>query len=145
NLDGTFLGCKAGVAAMKARGGSIVNVASMLALRAGDDFPAYCASKGGVRMLSKSVALHCARSGYPVRVNTLFPGAILTSMVEGYVAAGEAQGASREDVLSVFRAAHPMGRIGEAEEAAKAVLYLASDDSSFTTGAELTVDGGGSI
>jgi 3(or 17)beta-hydroxysteroid dehydrogenase len=143
NLDGTFLGCKHGVAAMKAgRGGSIVNLGSTLGVRAGAIFPAYAASKGGVRLLTRSVALHCAEMGYDIRVNAVLPGAIHTEMVEGYVAAGVAAGATREAVIEGFASVHPMKRLGRPGEPADAIVFLASDESSFTTGADLAVDGG---
>ncbi|MBI1250896.1 MAG: glucose 1-dehydrogenase [Alphaproteobacteria bacterium] len=143
NLEGTFLGCKIGVEALKGgKGGAIVNVSSTLGVRSGAIFPAYSASKGGVRMLSKSVALHCAEQGYDIRVNTIFPGAIHTEMVEGYVVAGEQAGATREQVIAGFASVHPMKRLGKPKEAADAILFLASDEASFTMGGELYVDGG---
>lgn len=143
NLDGTFLGCKVGVEALKGgRGGAIVNVGSTLGNRGGSIFTAYCASKGGVRMLTKAVALHCAEQGYDIRVNCMHPGAIHTEMVEGYIAAGIAAGATREAVIEGFASVHPMKRLGTPQEAANAVVFLASDESTFTTGGDLTVDGG---
>ena len=129
NLEGTFLGCRAAVAAMKGgKGGSIVNIASTLGVRAGALFPAYAASKGGVRLLTRAVALHCAEQGYDIRVNAVLPGAIHTEMVEGYVAAGIAAGASREAVLEGFASAHPLRRLGRPAEAAEAIVFLASDE-----------------
>ena len=143
NLDGTFLGCKHGVAALKGgRGGSIVNLGSTLGVRAGAIFPAYAASKGAVRLLTRSVALHCAERGYDIRCNAILPGAIHTEMVEGYVAAGIAAGGTREAVIEGFASVHPMRRLGRPNEAADAIVFLASDESSFTTGADLPVDGG---
>jgi 3(or 17)beta-hydroxysteroid dehydrogenase len=143
NLEGTFLGCKFGVAALKGgRGGAIVNVASTLGVRGGAIFPAYGASKGGVRTLTRSVAVHCAEQGYDIRVNAILPGAIHTEMVEGYVAAGIAAGGSREAVIEGFASVHPMKRLGRPDEPANAIVFLASDEASFTTGAELPVDGG---
>jgi NAD(P)-dependent dehydrogenase (short-subunit alcohol dehydrogenase family) len=143
NLEGIFLGCQAGVRAMKAgSGGSIVNVASTLGARAGAVFPAYAASKGGVRLLTRSVALHCAEQGYDIRVNCILPGAIHTEMVDRYIAMGEAAGATREQVIDRFANAHPMKRLGRPREPADAIVFLASDEASFTTGADLPVDGG---
>lgn len=143
NLDGVFLGCKHGVAALKAgKGGSIINVASMLGVRAGSIFPAYCASKGGVRLLSQSVALHCTEQGYDIRVNCILPGAIHTEMVEAYISAGEQAGQTRDEVIDGFAASHPMKRLGRPDEAANAIVFLASDESTFTTGIDLPVDGG---
>jgi 3alpha(or 20beta)-hydroxysteroid dehydrogenase len=145
NLDGVFYGCQTALDPMKAAGqpGAIVNLSSMLALRPGAPFLAYCASKAAVAMLTKCVALHCAKSGYPIRCNSVHPGAIETPMLERYLEL--MSGVSREAAYQSFAANHPMGRCGEPEEVARACLYLASDESSFTTGAELTVDGGGFI
>jgi 3(or 17)beta-hydroxysteroid dehydrogenase len=143
NLDGTFLGCKIGVEALRGgQGGAIVNVGSTLGNRGGSIFTAYCASKGGVRMLTKAVALHCAEQGYDIRVNCMHPGAIHTEMVEGYIAAGIAAGATREAVIEGFASVHPMKRLGTPQEAANAIVFLASNESTFTTGGDLTVDGG---
>lgn len=143
NLEGTFLGCKIAVEALKAgRGGAIVNIASTMGARGGAIFPAYSASKGGVRLLTRSVALHCAAQGYDIRVNAVLPGAIHTEMVEGYVAAGEAAGASRDQVIGGFAQVHPMKRLGRPQEPAAAIAFLASDAAAFITGADLPVDGG---
>ncbi|WP_309606617.1 SDR family oxidoreductase [Phenylobacterium sp.] len=143
NLEGVFLGCKMGVEALKGgTGGAIVNLASTLGVQAGAIFPAYSASKGGVRMLTRAVALHCAEQGYDIRVNAVLPGAIHTEMVEGYIAAGEAGGATRESVIGGFAQAHPMKRLGRPFEPAAAIVFLASDAASFITGADLAVDGG---
>lgn len=143
NLDGTFLGCKHGVAALKSvKGAAIVNVASTLGVEAGSIFPAYSSSKGGVRLLTRAVALHCAEQGYDIRVNDIMPGAIHTEMVEGYVAAGIAAGSTRNAVISGFASAHPMKRLGKPEETANAIAFLASDEAGFITGADLAVDGG---
>lgn len=143
NLEGTFLGCKFGVAALKKeKGAAIINIASTLGARAGAMFPSYAASKGGVRLLTRAVALHCAEQGYDIRVNAVLPGAIHTEMVEGYIAAGIAAGSTREAVIQGFAAVHPMKRLGKPEEPANAIAFLASDDADFITGADLPVDGG---
>jgi 3alpha(or 20beta)-hydroxysteroid dehydrogenase len=143
NLEGTFLGCKAGIAAMKTgQRGSIINVGSTLGVKGGGLFPAYSSSKGAVRLLTRSVALHCAEKGYDIRVNCVLPGAIHTEMVEGYVKAGEAQGATREQILQGFASVHPMKRLGAPNEVADMIVFLASNESAFTTGADLPVDGG---
>ena len=135
NLDGVFLGTKHGVAAMKEdRGGSIVNISSIDCLvsdPAGAAI-AYTASKGGVRLLSKSAALHCARHGYGIRVNTIHPGYIDTPMVDVFDAE------TRDDTIR----RHPLGRLGTPREIADAALYLQSDESRFVTGAEFVIDGG---
>jgi 3alpha(or 20beta)-hydroxysteroid dehydrogenase len=144
NLDGTFFGCRAAIPALAASGEdcAIVNTGSMLALRPGAMFLAYCASKSAVTALSKCVALHCAAQGYRIRVNTVHPGAIRTPMFERYLAAFPG---TAEEGEAMFAANHPMGRVGEANEVAQAMLFLASSDASFTTGADITVDGGGNF
>ncbi|MFZ4072320.1 MAG: SDR family oxidoreductase [Caulobacterales bacterium] len=143
NLDGAFLGCKHGVAALKrAGGGAIVNVASMLGARGGAMFPAYAASKWGLRGLTHSVALHCAEAGLAIRANCVLPGAIETPMLESYVRRGVAQGAPREAVLTQFAQAHAMKRVGQPTEVVAAILFLASDGASFITGADVPVEGG---
>lgn len=145
NLDGVFHGCQAGIPAIRESGepGSIINMSSMLALRPGAIFAAYCASKAAVTMLTKCVALHCANSGYNIRANTVHPGAIETPMMERYLTMNPE--VTRDQAYAGFAANHPMGRCGRPDEIANAVLWLASDESSFTTGTELTVDGGGFI
>jgi len=144
NLNGAFLGTKHAVNAMKDNGEdcSIVNIGSMLAVRPGAFVVAYCASKAGVRAMTKASALHCANSGYKIRCNLVHPGAIETPMLERYM---EMTGLERDAAYQSFAENHPMGRCGKPEEIAKAVLFLASDASSFTTGTDLTVDGGGFI
>ena len=143
NAEGTFLGCRAALPVLKdSRGGAIVNVASTMGAKGGDFLVAYAASKGAVRAITRSVAVHCARAGYNLRCNVILPGAIHTEMVEGYVDAGVAQGATREQVLAGFAAQHPMNRLGRPHEPADAIVFLASDESSYITGADLPVDGG---
>ncbi len=144
NLNGTFYGCRAALPALEKAGepGTIVNVGSMLAHRAGANMAAYCASKAGVTHLTRSVALDCAAREIPVRANTVHPGAIRTPMYERYVHAG---GATPEEIEVAMASAHPVGRVGEPEEVAKAILFLSSDESSFTSGADLTVDGASTI
>ncbi len=139
NLDGVFLGTKYGVAAMKeSGGGSIINVSSIFGLVGGEKLAAYCAAKAGVRNLSKSAALHCANAGYEIRVNSLHPGFCNTPMTEAYWRGkGEL-----EEGMAIIRGLTPLGRTGESDDIAYGVLYLASDESSFMTGAELVIDGG---
>lgn len=140
NLDGVFLGTKHGVRAMKkaGNGGSIVNFSSIEGIIADGNTCAYNASKGGVRLLTKSAALHCAKSGYGIRVNSVHPGFIQTSMVENYLSTTDDPEGNRKLIESL----HPIGRIGEPDDIANGVLYLASDESKFVTGSELVIDGG---
>jgi 3(or 17)beta-hydroxysteroid dehydrogenase len=138
NLDGVFLGMREAVAAMKARGGSIINLSSIEGLIGDPNLAAYNASKGGVRILTKSAALHCAKAGYKIRVNSIHPGYIWTPMVETYLKAQADPAAAKE----ATEALHPLGHLGEPDDIAYGVLYLASDESKFVTGTELEIDGG---
>jgi NAD(P)-dependent dehydrogenase (short-subunit alcohol dehydrogenase family) len=141
NADGVFLGCREAVRAMKGHGGSIINMSSSLGIRSNAAFAAYSASKGAVRLLTKSIALHCGASGYKIRCNSVHPGAIRTPMFERFIALAP----DRETGERMFAANHPLGHVGEPADIANAVLFLASDESAFVTGCELTVDGGLSI
>jgi NAD(P)-dependent dehydrogenase (short-subunit alcohol dehydrogenase family) len=134
NAKGVFLGTKAAIPAMRrAGGGSIVNIASQLGLVGMDDSsPQYTASKGAVRLLTKTTALQYAREG--IRCNSVHPGPILTPMTE--------QRRADPVVYQRMLSRIPLGRYGEADEVAYAVLYLASDESAFVTGSELVIDGG---
>lgn len=135
NADGVFLGCKHGLARMKGAGGAIVNIASMYANVGDASAVAYCASKGVVWLLTKSVALHCARAGIAVRVNAVHPGYIRTPMLEPYLAA--------DPKLEVALAASaPLGRLGTPDDIAPLVAYLLSDDARFVNGASFAADGG---
>ena len=139
NLDGTFLGCKHAVRVMKARGGgSIVNMSSVAGLIGSGNLAAYSASKGGVRLLTKSVALHCARKGYNIRCNSVHPSFVETPMLRGMIAAGR----DPAKMEANYTGASPLGRLAQPIEVARTILFLASDESAFTTGAELVVDGG---
>lgn len=140
NLSGVFLGTQAAIARMKAGGGSIVNIASIEGLIGEPLIPAYNASKGGVRLFTRSAAVHCARSGYPVRINNVCPGFAETQMVAGALASmapDEAQGFAARTLARI-----PLGRFARPAEIAACVLFLASDESSYVTGADLVVDGG---
>jgi NAD(P)-dependent dehydrogenase (short-subunit alcohol dehydrogenase family) len=139
NLDGVFLGTRRAIAAMKAAGGgSIINLSSIAGLIGDPNLAAYNASKGGVRIFTKSAALHCAKAGYNIRVNSVHPGYIWTPMVENYLAAQPDPEAAKALAASL----HPVGHMGEPNDIAYGVLYLASDESKFVTGAELVIDGG---
>lgn len=139
NLDGVFLGTRYAIGAMKAnRSGSIINLSSIEGLVGDPNLAAYNASKGGVRLLTKSAALYCAKAGYNIRVNSVHPGYIVTPMVENFAqASGDAAAAQRALV-----ALHPIGHLGEPNDIAYGILYLASDESKFVTGSELVIDGG---
>ncbi len=144
NLDSVFLGTKHAVRTMRlgTRGGSIINVSSVAGLVGSPGTSAYSASKGGVRMLTKAVAVECAPEG--IRVNAVFPGGVRTPIWqnadwwEGFVQ----QVGSEEEAWKKLEAASPLGRMGEPEDIAEAILYLASDASRYVTGSELVVDGG---
>jgi 3(or 17)beta-hydroxysteroid dehydrogenase len=137
NVEGTFLACRAALPAMTA-GGSIINLSSVAGLIGVADLAGYCASKGAVRMLSKSIALHCARAGKGVRCNSIHPSFIDTPMVDRMAAVmGDAGKAKAR-----LEQAAPLGRLGEVEDVSAMIVYLASDESRFVTGAELAVDGG---
>ncbi|MBL8538572.1 MAG: glucose 1-dehydrogenase [Hyphomonadaceae bacterium] len=139
NLDGVFLGVRAAIGAMKHRGaGSIINLSSIAGMVGIAGAAAYCASKGGVRSLTKAAALHCAQVGYRIRVNSIHPGYIWTPMVENFLAATPDPVAAK----AAAAAAHPVGHMGEPDDVAYGVLYLASDEAKFVTGAELVIDGG---
>lgn len=137
NLDGVFLGTRAAIRLMAAGGrkGSVVNISSTMAYVADYATAAYSASKGGVRSLTKAAALHCAAKKLPIRVNSVHPGMCLTPMVE---TALERDPAFRDEQIS----RHPIGHLGDPRDVAYGVLYLASDEASFSTGTELVIDGG---
>jgi NAD(P)-dependent dehydrogenase (short-subunit alcohol dehydrogenase family) len=134
NLKGVFLGCKYGIPALRrAGGGSIINVASFVALLgAATPQLAYTASKGGVLSMTRELAVIHAREN--IRVNALCPGPLRTELLMKYL---DTEAKKQRRLVHI-----PMGRFGEAAEIAKAALFLASDESSFTTGAAFTADGG---
>ncbi|WP_370305083.1 glucose 1-dehydrogenase [Sinimarinibacterium flocculans] len=140
NLTAVMLGTRKAVARMKGRGGSIVNLASIEGLIGEPMALAYNAAKGGVRLFSKSAAIHCARAGYGIRINCICPGFIDTEMVRGAVGGLGAEAAGQFQQALMARV--PMGRLGQPREIANAVLFAASDEASFMTGADLVVDGG---
>ena len=141
NLDAVFLGTREAIKTMKSSGGgSIINISSVEGIIGEPLVAAYNASKGGVRIFTKSAALHCAAQGYGIRVNSVHPGFIGTAMVADAVASlGETEGAAFE---ARIMDSIPLGRMGEPRDIANGVLYLASEESSYVTGAELVIDGG---
>ena len=141
NATGVFLGCKYGIEAMKknVEPCSIVNISSIDAIIGEAGLPAYCASKGAVRALTKSVALSCAEAGYNIRVNSVHPGLIHTELTDKEA---KDYGITFEQYDKLFTVATPLGHIGEPIDIAYISLYLASDESRWATGAEFVVDGG---
>jgi 3(or 17)beta-hydroxysteroid dehydrogenase len=141
NVEGVFLGCQNAIRVMKATGGgSIINVSSVAGLIGEASLAGYCASKGAVRLLTKSVALHAARKGYGIRCNSVHPSFIDTPMVQSMCEAMSSKDPAK--ARERLTQAAPLGRLGEPDEVAYLVVYLASDESRFTTGAELVIDGG---
>lgn len=141
NLDGVFLGTKHALAAMRDSNpvnGSIVNISSVMGLVGLPDIAAYNASKGGVRLYCKSVALSCAEKRLNVRVNSVHPGFIDTPLLRAAMARFD----DAEQARKTYDALQPVGHVGQPEDIAYGVLYLASDESKFMTGAELVIDGG---
>ncbi len=149
NLDGVFLGTRQCLPLMKRSvtpesPGSIVNLSSVAGLVGAVRTAAYNMTKGGVRLFTKCVALECAKLDYAIRCNSIHPGVMDTAMADTVVE-NAAILSNANDLARVREAVgnrHPVGRMGTAEDVARAILFLASDDSSFMTGAELLVDGG---
>lgn len=144
NLTAVFQGTQAAIERMKGQkggaGSSVINIASIEGLIGEPLIPAYNASKAGVRLFTRSAAIHCARSGYNIRINNVCPGFAETQMVAGALAALKPEQAQEFAVKTLSRI--PMGRFARPEEIAKTVLFLASDDASYMTGSDLVVDGG---
>lgn len=138
NLDGAFLGCKYAFPLLRKRGGSIVNLSSVSGLVGGHNLAAYNASKGGVSLLTKSVALHGARCTPPVRCNAVCPAFLEGPMVDGILQGARDAEAAREKLPREI----PLGRLGRPEEVADFCVYLLSDAAAFITGADLPIDGG---
>ena len=143
NSDGVFLGCKYAVEAMKGttKNGSIINISSGAGLRPISLVPAYGASKSVVWSLTRTTALHCAESGYPIRCNSIHPGVIRTPMMEDTIPEGE----DVDMMMALHAEAHPMKKLVTVEDVALSILYLASDESAIVTGVALPVDGGYNI
>src|SRR6266404_3756934 len=141
NLDGVFLSVKYAVPAMRrAGGGSIIIMSSTAGLRGSAGLAGYCATKGGVRLFAKAVAMEYAAAGDRIRVNTVHPGVIDTP-IWTKISASTGRNVPI-DPNEVAKAGVPLGRVGQAQDIANGVLFLASDASNYMTGAELVIDGG---
>lgn len=139
NLDGTFLGCRFAIRAMKEKGeGSIINLSSRSGMVGIPAAAAYASSKAGIRNHTKSVALYCAGQGWNIRCNSIHPAAIMTPMWDPMLG----EGAGREKAMAAITAGIPLRRFGRPEEVAALAVFLASDDAQYMTGEELTIDGG---
>ena len=139
NLNGVFLGCKHGIQAIKlSEGGSIINISSRSGLIGIPGAAAYASSKAAVRNHTKTVALYCCQQGYNIRCNSIHPGAILTSMWDTMLG----NGPDRKSKIAEITKDIPMQKIGTANDVANAVLFLASNESKYVTGIELSIDGG---
>jgi NAD(P)-dependent dehydrogenase (short-subunit alcohol dehydrogenase family) len=139
NLDGTFLGCRYAIGAMKQQGrGSIINISSRSGLVGIPGAAAYASSKAAIRNHSKTVALYCAQQGWSIRCNSIHPAAILTPMWEPMLGIGH----DREAKMQALVADTPLRRFGMPEEVAAIAVTLASDEATYVTGAEINIDGG---
>lgn len=138
NLDGTFLGCKYAFPLLRKKGGAIVNLSSVLGLIGGPNLAAYSASKGGVSLLTKSVALHGARYKPPVRCNAVCPAFVDGAMVDGIADGTRDPKAVKQNLAFDI----PLGRLGQPAEVAGLCVYLLSDEAAFITGADFPIDGG---
>ncbi|BAV64941.1 SDR family oxidoreductase [Sphingobium cloacae] len=139
NLDGTFLGCRYAIGAMKARGaGSIINISSRSGLVGIPGAAAYASSKAAIRNHSKTVALYCAQQGWKIRCNSIHPAAIWTPIWEPMLG----NGPDREARMQALVADTPLKRFGMPEEVAALAVTLASDEAGYVTGTEVHIDGG---
>ena len=138
NSTGVMLGCKYAIGLMKEKGGSIVNISSRSGVVGIPGAVAYASSKASVRNHTKSVALYCAEKGYMIRCNSIHPAAIMTPMWDAMLGEGE----QRRKLIEEIEFGIPLGHFGEPLDVAHGVLYLASDESKYVTGIELTIDGG---
>jgi len=138
NSTGVMLGCKYAIRLMKEKGGSIVNISSRSGLVGIPGAVAYAASKAAVRNHTKSVALYCAEEGYKIRCNSIHPAAIMTPMWDAMLGEGE----QRQKIIKEIEFGIPLGHFGKPLDVAYGILYLASDESKYVTGIELSIDGG---
>jgi NAD(P)-dependent dehydrogenase (short-subunit alcohol dehydrogenase family) len=142
DLDSVFFGCKLALPLIArtvatAGRGAILNVSSIAGVIAGPNLAAYNSAKAGVRHLTKSVALHAAKSGYRINCNSIHPAFIDTPILDGF-----SGGRSRDETVVRLARQIPLGHVGEPDDVAHAAVYLCSDEAKFVTGAELFIDGG---
>lgn len=144
DLDGVFLGCKHGVRHMKEKGGSIINVSSIFGIVGSANQAPYHAAKGGVRLLTKALAVEMGALGYKIRVNSMHPGFVGTDIVREGIQKAVEQGAypGENEAIEMLTLATPAGRLGVPRDIANGILFLASDESEWMTGSELVIDGG---
>lgn len=145
NSDGVFLGCKHAIPLMRqssenkpSGGGSIVNVSSVAGKIGAPQMAAYCASKGAVTLFTKALAMEAAYGRWNIRVNSVHPAYVETALVRSHIE----NSPDSEKTRRFLARLQPLGRMGEVDDVAQAILYLASDEAKFTTGAEWLVDGG---
>jgi 3(or 17)beta-hydroxysteroid dehydrogenase len=138
NANGVMLGCKYAIKLMKEDGGSIINISSRSGIVGIPAAVAYASSKASVRNHTKSVALYCAEKGYKIRSNSVHPAAIMTPLWDAMLGTGE----ERKKMIDKIETGIPLGHFGTPEDVAYGALYLASDESKYVTGIELTIDGG---
>jgi len=144
NLDGVFLSVKSGLPLMRrSGGGSIIMTSSIAGLRGSATLAGYCATKGGVRLFAKAIAMECASREDGIRVNTVHPG-IIDTPIWGKIRPDLAAGGRNApiDIEEYGRRGAPLGRVGKPQDIANGVLFLASDAASYITGTELVIDGG---
>lgn len=147
NLDGVFLGVKHSLPLMReSGGGSIINISSLAGLKGSATLAGYCATKGGVRLFTKAVAMECGAARDNVRVNSVHPGIIETpiwlGIIPGTIPGADQPGSNAPNLDQMSELVVPMGKKGMPEDIAAGILYLASDDSRYVTGSELVIDGG---
>ena len=144
DLDGVFLGCKYGVRLMKEKGGSIINVSSIFGIVGSNAQAPYHAAKGGVRLLTKAMAVEMGSLGYNIRVNSIHPGFVGTDIVRDGIKRAVEMGAmpGENEAIEQLTLATPAGRLGVPRDIANGVVFLASDESEWMTGSELVIDGG---